>query len=815
MFKKVDIKKFGLYKNFTWPEDLPEFGRVNIIYGRNYCGKTTLSRVFDAVGQGILHPNYMDGEFTLYGEGFKVDENHLECPYHVRVYNSDFVRWNLSWLNNETDGEIKAFTLLGEKNVKAQEEIDEINKRLGSVEEKTGMRYDYDRSNAAIEDAWKKHNAEVQALDNMLKEKANREIKANVYLVKPGNTYSIANIKTDIDAVTNRVDYGPYTLDESYLLTDAEIERLKRTVEELDKPAIKYLPEMEPHLTKYAEEVRLLVEKKIALTQTLAELVENDLLQAWADEGRKVNEGRETCAFCGGPISKERWAALNAHFSKESDELRQQLTNERNKLETVSKNLEEYQESHYFKEQNIYTAYMDEYNAVKEKWDAYVAAYKEEVGQLLTLIDDRQRHLFKPIAFEYESHLSSLIPILKEFNALIEKNNNYSEKLDGEKQLARNRLRLHEVCEFCRLINYAEQQTRLSTEGANLIISSGNVSDLQKEIQALEKQVKDLEGGKQDVGVAAKRVSQLLETHFGNASLTLEPEEKKVNVITASSVTFMPDELTEAKQTKFVIKRGGKYAKNLSEGEKSLVSFCYFIAQMEDELNGPEADKLVIFIDDPISSLDNSHIFFMYSLIDTVLIKPTKFGQLFISTHNLEFLKFMKRIRPSGPKGTKSICHYVVVKLGKGNLDDYRSEIKAMPKYLKKYMTEYNFLFEQIYEIAGLNDEEEQGLYGDRYTQYYNIGNNMRKFLECYLFNRYPDTDEPLSDHIAQLFEGHVPSAVNRVVNEYSHLAWAERGMRVMEVPEVVTAAKEIIKALKTKDFEHYETLCKSVGVAV
>ena len=137
-----------------------------------------------------------------------------------------------------------------------------------------------------------------------------------------------------------------------------------------------------------------------------------------------------------------------------------------------------------------------------------------------------------------------------------------------------------------------------------------------------------------------------------------------------------------------------------------------------------------------------------------------------------------------------------------------------MPEYLSKYMTEYNFLFEQIYEVAKLESDEEQTLYGEKYTQYYNIGNNMRKFLECYLFYRYPDTDDPLRAHLAQLFDENVPSAVNRVVNEYSHLAWAERGMRVMDVPEVATAARDILKALQKKDPEHYETLCKSVGVS-
>ena len=155
---------------------------------------------------------------------------------------------------------------------------------------------------------------------------------------------------------------------------------------------------------------------------------------------------------------------------------------------------------------------------------------------------------------------------------------------------------------------------------------------------------------------------------------------------------------------------------------------------------------------------------------------------------------------------------YVAVKLGKGATDDYKCEIRKMPDYLSKYMTEYNFLFEQIYEIAMLDSEEDRTLYGEQYTLYYNIGNNMRKFLECYLFNRYPNTDDPLKNHLSDMFDEHVPSEVNRVVNEYSHLVWAERGMRVMDVPEVVAAAREILKTLKRKDKKHYDVLCKSVG---
>lgn len=39
------LKDCGIYRNFAWPSDLPDFGRFNLIYGWNGTGKTTLSRV--------------------------------------------------------------------------------------------------------------------------------------------------------------------------------------------------------------------------------------------------------------------------------------------------------------------------------------------------------------------------------------------------------------------------------------------------------------------------------------------------------------------------------------------------------------------------------------------------------------------------------------------------------------------------------------------------------------------------------------------------------------------------------------------------
>ena len=823
MFTKIDIKKFGLYKDFMWG-GLPKLGRVNIIYGRNYSGKTTLSRIFDSVGQGLLHKDYPDGEFTLYTENDAIptvtQNNMKDCPYLVRVYNADYVNRNLRWLKDEETGEIKPFALIGSENVEAQKAIDEIDAKLGSIEEKKGLLYEDDLKNKAYKTKKDNYDEAFANLEWQLKNKANGDIKKQNIYVKQGTNYIVNNIKRDIDEFVTaeqvKVDEQGqelekprmvFVVDDSVVLSEDEKSQLKITVEEKEKTTIAELSETPSLLNKYAEEVRTLVTKKITLSKTLQELVDNDLLQAWVDKGRELNKDRELCAFCGNPIGEKRWEDLNAHFSKESEELKQSLTTLREKLEKASEGLDGFLEAKNITEQNIYAAYTAEYKVVKEKWDDYVTRYKVAVNELLTLVDERLGNIFKPLSYESDPYdIDEQVYLLHEINGLTEKNNEYGLKLDSAKESVRKKLRLDYVHQFCEDIKYAEVMTWLAKEKEELEVLEHAMMIRATEIGELRNRRKQKELDKKDEGKAAQKVTELLKNHFGNGSLSLEP------VTVVGPIVVGDPEASQQLRTKFVVKRGGQNAKNLSEGEKSLISFCYFIAQMTDELKGPDAGKLVVYIDDPISSLDSSHIFFMYSLIETVFIKKICFGQLFISTHNLEFLKFMKRIRPKVTEGCKTKCHYVVVKLGKGTTDDYKSEIRQMPEYLSKYMTEYNYLFEQIYEIAMLDSEEEQTLYGERYTQYYNIGNNMRKFLECYLFNRYPNADDPLAVHLADLFDDHVPSEVNRVVNEYSHLVWSERGMRVMDAPEVVTAAREILKVLQTKDKKHYDTLCKSVG---
>lgn len=51
MIKRVSsLKQFGIFRNFAWDSDnVDDFARYNLLYGWNYSGKTTLSRIISTL----------------------------------------------------------------------------------------------------------------------------------------------------------------------------------------------------------------------------------------------------------------------------------------------------------------------------------------------------------------------------------------------------------------------------------------------------------------------------------------------------------------------------------------------------------------------------------------------------------------------------------------------------------------------------------------------------------------------------------------------------------------------------------------------
>jgi wobble nucleotide-excising tRNase len=87
--------------------------------------------------------------------------------------------------------------------------------------------------------------------------------------------------------------------------------------------------------------------------------------------------------------------------------------------------------------------------------------------------------------------------------------------------------------------------------------------------------------------------------------------------------------------------RSGEYEDafhTLSEGEKMMISFLYFceLCKGKASAEDPHAQRIVV-IDDPISSLSHVFVFNVGRLIQSIFFKNERFSQVFVLTHSLYF----------------------------------------------------------------------------------------------------------------------------------------------------------------------------------
>ena len=777
MVKKIDIKRFGQFNQYQWNimvgADL-HFKKMNIIYGRNYSGKTTLSRVFRCIEKNELHKNYCDGEFTIeMSDGRQITHDSISSgpsELNFRVYNSDFVAENLSWLHN-SDGTIVPFTVLGTQNVEIEGKIRDLDSQLGSVESGVGLLFECDQLQKMAREKRNIQQEKHSKLEKSLSEKA-KEIKINSLLYnKP--VYSITHLKTDIAGVTD-----------SNILKEDVKEALKVLLKEEAKSEILLLPETKPPFESFYSHTKLLLEKRISPSVPITELVEDALLQEWVRLGiDKHKDKRTTCGFCGNTLPESLWEKLDAHFDKESKALRSDIKSLILELEAAKNEMSGYLILH---RELYYTELRPQFDALLTQWEEQSSLYQANVEELLAALANRRDDIFNTYALNTISDNSNdILNLSVSFNHLSRLNNERTASLSKDQEQARIQLRLSDVAHFKKIINYndflleIEQLKNLADE------KEGEQDIKQQQVNLIKEQKRMLEADTQDESRGAELVNKYLKHFFGHDELKLVACGEGNNML-------------------FKIERDNQDAQNLSEGECSLISFCYFIAKMQNELE-TNPDNLYIYIDDPISSLDSNHVFFIYSLIENVITKHKKYTQLFISTHNLDFLKYIKKLTMPKKDGSKT-AFFLIQKRGR----NLTALIKA-PGYLKYYVTEFNYLFKEIY----LCTQENESSSIDR-DHHYGFGNNLRKFLESYLFFKFPNHALSLGDRITKFFDNDSVSAslVNRVINEYSHLGEQfDRGVVPIDIDEIKKIARTVMEQIKAKDHDQYEALCNSVDI--
>lgn len=300
--KFSQIKRLAVFQDFDWDKTVREsdgsikqFSDVNIIYGRNYSGKTTLSRILRTLEIGRISDKYENPEFTLSVR----DESDIVFPDSInhskmfRVFNEDFIRENLKFIYN-SDGDIEPFAVLGDDNPQLIEEIDRLQQEVGASEdgEETGHYKSLKDLRNKKESDQKNYNRTKRLLDEQLRTKATDREKGIKYNSEKfgDQNYDIRKLYSDIDEVL-KSDFQAISNDEK--------KELEKLIEEDTLSSIKEINEPNFNFETYSKTTEKLLGRKVLESGKIEDLVNNVMLNNWVKQGKKIHEGkRDYCGFC-------------------------------------------------------------------------------------------------------------------------------------------------------------------------------------------------------------------------------------------------------------------------------------------------------------------------------------------------------------------------------------------------------------------------------------------------------------------------------------------------------------------------------------
>ena len=797
MIERIDIANFGSYKDFEWNVSVRDtngnpknFKKLNLFYGKNYSGKTTLSRVFRCLHTGHLPPKYQSPSFSVSTSQGIIDQNSIPDKDNlIRVYNKDFVDDHLSFLR-DSDGNITPFAVVGSENTVIDKVIPEKEMLLGNIDQKSGIRYDLFIKTGDLQEAKKLKGSAERALRDKLFAKANAPqggIKHNPIYRDPN--YDVRKINLDIQTIRTRSFMIP---------SESERQKKEALLGESALPDINLKITFTPSISSLYAQAKELVTRSISPSHPIQELLNDAVLQAWVKEGVPHHKGkRSVCGFCGGALPNDLWERLGAHFSQDSIDLEKALLKHIDAVH-AEKNIVDCVIT--LDRDNFYKSFHPEFENARDLLAEDIKKYQYLLDHIIKSMQQRLDDIFTPQSVGQLNDNSQAIEAnIYGLNALIKNNNQKTKSLHDDQEAAREELRLSEVANFVQNIMLDNEERKIKALSKKVEELQVIVEKLNENVISVEKEIDNLRFQHKDEKRGAERVNNYLNNYFGHESLSLRAVQDD-----------------HGSAYKFQIMRGEDPAYNLSEGECSLVSFCYFIAKL-DEIES-KGKQLTIFIDDPVSSLDTNHIFFVFSLIESVIASPMRdehgkdmlghdrkkqyrYAQLFVSTHNLEFLKYLKKL--SAP--TKNLEQFMVVCRGG------KSVVELMPSYLRNYITEFNHLFNELYPCIYPHNAT------THHHCFYDFGNNLRRFLEAFLFFKYPfsaNSQEDYNRRIRMFFASEPTDEimVQRLTNEYSHLGGCfDRGMQPIDHAEISKLAVFVLKKIKKNDETQFKCLLESI----
>jgi len=608
----LDIENIGPHSKINFSENTSSLKTA--IYANNGSGKTFISRLFRLIENPISQNSDKLLSFTKNQGKMKLgitlkEENKppvvrtLELniskgispiissplPFIFHVFNSDYVHDNIEALKYKPDGDIEGY-ILGKTQIdltKEKKELEEKNKDLDTKNEEFKKRVNNQRI----------------ILDN-------KDL---------GITKSISEYKSfTIENILGKSDLG--------YIEEKSFEELKK-----ENTILNTLPDDLPNVASNGANIATdffdNLEQMLKHSYSKSHFAEDfktkiKSKQGFVESGLKIVVDNK-CPFCEQTFDKNALELIDTYINYLADEEAKIIS----QIDTLIKKVDELKKQ-------IDNAYK---NSLKSKTDfddlkKYLPSFKEQNIEVLqdskvleddfnvisSILNDKKNDISKGLSIEenikniekFKTRNSNVsIDNNKKIDALNKaKNNTNTEKLNIKKRL----------CKAGYLIT-------LKSEINNI----DEIVALQNEIKRLEKDISD----KENQAKALKK------------DKVTEAFEDFLNIFFAGKYTFDKDNFCLKFDSHNLISNASDV---LSDGEKSIVAFCFFLAETHKKVQKEDDYKKLFFvIDDPISSLDFHYVYSVAQIIRR-LNSDSRFPigerlRFLVLTHNIEFMSILIR----------------------------------------------------------------------------------------------------------------------------------------------------------------------------
>lgn len=597
----LNIENLGPHKNMELKHETNSIKMG--VYANNGSGKTFISRVFRTacsshdlpISDDLLTRKTSEGKFHFEISSDRTLVQFLDVElkkgrlpvinnntdYIFHVFNSEFVEDNLQKKKFVPDSDISGF-ILSKANIDISEEKEELQNLIKKQE----------NVQAKIENALNKGKEDLKEF----------KIQANTKEYKEFNMQNLIN--------------------ENVPKPKESFEMAKKNKEKLDKmPDFDDIGDLEFSVDYSSlKDLNKILRKSIEKAQIESNILENiKNNHEFIEKGMKLyNLHPINCPFCNQKLSEKAKSVQNYEKylkSEESEAIK--------KMDKILNELEKF-EIDIIEHNSCMNEAIIDFNSIKE----YIPSFKEKLnfktdnenikiklGEIKEIIEKKKKNMGKN-DFDINSKMSYLYKYTDKLENYFNNANEKIRTLNTQK----NNINL-EKTSINRLLCNTKFKKVYRSQKNNI----KKLNDLNEKISYLESDISEKEA--QNKIYKKEKVVKSLKyflNFFFNDKYSFDEK--------TFSITFNEEKLSE------------KAMKVLSDGEKGIVAFCYYLAMTHTLINNEnEYEKLFFIIDDPISSLDYNYVFSVVSCIRQLdKIFDLKFERFIILTHNLDFINMLK-----------------------------------------------------------------------------------------------------------------------------------------------------------------------------